>query len=213
MKKRRTRSLSSEETRLWVSIARTATPLKGKAAPALPPEEPAPGEAVAALKGQPGGQTGGKGNGKAPASPPPFPPPGAHAGLPAAWSAPPYVPPGQPASAASRLPPLHPIERPTRRKIGKGRIALDGRIDLHGQTEATAHGVLLFFLRQAQAQGFRHVLVITGRGASYGSTGTLKRAMPHWFSTGEFRSLVAGYEPAERGHGGEGAFYVRVRRP
>ena len=39
MKQRRTRSLSSEETRLWVSIARTAKPLKGKAAPDLPPDE------------------------------------------------------------------------------------------------------------------------------------------------------------------------------
>ncbi|WP_062115179.1 Smr/MutS family protein [Aureimonas sp. AU40] len=201
MKKRRSRSLSTEETRLWVSIARTATPLKGKSAPALPPEEPAPAPPQPSFPS---------------ASFPPAsfsPPPRQDTGLPAAWSAPPYSPVGNPPSPATRLPPLHPIERPTRRKIGKGRIALDDRIDLHGQTEAAAHGVLLFFLRQAQARGFRHVLVITGRGASYGSTGTLKRAMPHWFSTGEFRSLVAGYEPAERGHGGEGAFYVRVRRP
>ncbi len=199
MKKRRARSLSSEETRLWVSIARTATPLKGKSAPDLPPEEPALSPP--------------------PASPAPPPPPGFGAAprgdvaLPAAWSLPPYVPPGSAGPAKTRLPSLHPIERPTRRKIGKGRIALDDRVDLHGQTEATAHGVLLFFLRQAQAKGARHVLVITGRGASFGSTGTLKRALPHWFATPEFRLLVAGYEPAERGHGGEGAFYVRVRRP
>ena len=196
MKKRRSRSLSQEEARLWVSIARTATPLKGKGLPDLP-EEPAP----------------------------PPPPPPAHpsppttkmsargAGtLPQAWSAPPTAASGPAPAAPARMPPLHPIERPVRRKIGKGRIALEDRIDLHGQTEATAHGILLFFLRQAQVKGLRHVLVITGRGASFGSTGTLKRALPHWFATGEFRSLVAGYEPAERGHGGEGAFYVRVRR-
>ena len=200
MKQRRTRSLSSEETRLWVSIARTAKPLKGKAAPDLPPDEASPAPTP-------------------PAPPPNLAPPNltpmprGDVALPAAWSAPPYVPAGNAASAKPRLPPLHPIERPVRRKIGKGRIALDDRIDLHGQTEATAHGVLLFFLRQAQARGLRHVLVITGRGASFGSTGTLKRALPHWFSTGEFRVLVAGYEPAERGHGGDGAFYVRMRRP
>ena len=58
----------------------------------------------------------------------------------------------------------------------------------------------------------RHVLVITGRGASFGSRGIIKRSMPHWFDTVEFRPLVAGFEPAERGHGGDGAFYVRVRR-
>ncbi|WP_294644198.1 Smr/MutS family protein [uncultured Aureimonas sp.] len=121
-----------------------------------------------------------------------------------------------PAPARPRLaptpPPLSPIDRPVRRKIGKGRIELEDRIDLHGWTEAVAHGALLHFLRSAKARGLRHVLVITGRGASYGSTGSLKRALPHWFSTPDFRTLVSGYDQAERGHGGEGAFYVRVRR-
>ncbi|MBB3997569.1 Smr/MutS family protein [Aureimonas pseudogalii] len=184
---KRRRQLSGEETRLWVAIARSARPLKGKTAPEMPPapEVPAP-------------------------APPPPPPPG-KARATAVWTAP--VLPETPARRTPALPVLHPIERPVRRKIGKGRVALDDRIDLHGQTEAVAHGTLLFFLRGAQARGHRHVLVITGRGASFGSTGTLKRAMPHWFSTPEFRRLVAGFEPAERGHGGEGAFYVRVRRP
>ncbi len=114
--------------------------------------------------------------------------------------------------ASAVPPPIHPIDRPVRRKIGKGRIELEDRIDLHGWTEAVAHGALLHFLRSAKARGLRHVLVITGRGASFGSTGSLKRALPHWFSTADFRALVSGYDQAERGHGGEGAFYVRIRR-
>ncbi|WP_279483147.1 Smr/MutS family protein [Aureimonas sp. SK2] len=121
-------------------------------------------------------------------------------------------PPALRPRVAPAPPALHPIDRPVRRKIGKGRIELEDRIDLHGWTEAVAHGALLHFLRSAKARGLRHVLVITGRGASFGSTGSLKRALPHWFSTPDFRSLVSGYDQAERGHGGEGAFYVRVRR-
>lgn len=109
-------------------------------------------------------------------------------------------------------PALHPIERPLRRKLAKGRVPLDARIDLHDKTQVVAHYALLGFLRQAQAQGMRHVLVITGRGASFGSRGILRRAVPLWFDTPEFRSLVAGFEPADRAHGGEGAIYVRVRR-
>lgn len=194
MRKRRTRSLSEEETRLWATIARTATPLKGKTA--LDVEAP-PAAAPATAA--------------APQTPQVPVPARGDVAIPPAWGTP-YVAAGPVPPTAPRLPTLHPIERPVRRKIGKGRIPLDDRIDLHGQTEATAHGVLLFFLRQAQLRGCRHVLVITGRGASFGSTGTLKRALPHWFSTADFRPLVAGYEPAERGHGGEGAFYVRVRR-
>ena len=193
---KRKRTLSGEETRLWATIARTAKPLKGKLAPELPETEDV--SFAAAL------------------APPQVYPPKVAPPPPAAFAppVPSFLPPYMPSVSTpkTRLPHLHPIERPVRRKIGKGRIALDDRIDLHGQTEATAHDILLFFLRRAQAGGLRHVLVITGRGASFGSTGTLKRAMPHWFSTPEFRLLVAGYEPAERGHGGEGAFYVRVRR-
>lgn len=182
--KRRRRDLSGEEQRLWASIARTAQPLRGKSLPDVPPaREEAEQQAAPSHVAS-----------KGPSAPAPIQP----------------VARGR---TAAMPPPLHPIERPVRRKIGKGRIALEDRIDLHGQTEAVAHVTLLFFLRRAQGRGLRHVLVITGRGASFGSTGTLKRALPHWFSTPEFRGLVAGFEAAERGHGGAGAFYVRVRRP
>lgn len=185
--KRRRRGLSDEEQRLWASIARSTTPLKGKSVPKLEEivaDAAAPTVANAAA---------------APGRPSP-----SQTTLPMPERSKPVTP---------SLPPLHPIERPVRRKIGKGRIAIEDRIDLHGQTEATAHLALLFFLRQAYVRQLRHVLVITGRGASYGSTGILKRALPHWFATAEFRYLVAGFEPAERGHGGEGAFYVRLRKP
>ena len=111
-----------------------------------------------------------------------------------------------------KIPPLHPIERPVTKKLGKGRLPIEARIDLHDMTQIVAHYALLGFLRRAQADGMRHVLVITGRGASFGSRGVIKRSLPHWFDTAEFRPLVAGFEPAERGHGGDGAFYVRVRR-
>ncbi|WP_182087199.1 Smr/MutS family protein [Aureimonas sp. ME7] len=179
---RRRRDLSGEEKRLWASVARSAVPLHGKTMPEPPPE------------------------------PVPAPEPAVPLSKPI-----PSLPTTSAARAGQRAvpstaPALHPIERPTRRKIGKGRIELEDRIDLHGQTEAIAHGALLFFLRRAQTSQFRHVLVITGRGASFGSTGSLRRALPHWFSTPEFRALVSGFEQAERGHGGEGAFYVRVRR-
>ncbi|EAU42038.1 Smr protein/MutS2 C-terminal [Fulvimarina pelagi HTCC2506] len=104
------------------------------------------------------------------------------------------------------------IERPTRRKISKGRIAIEARIDLHEMTQDRAHAALSNFLRQAQALGLRHVLVITGRGKPGGSRGILRRMVPLWFASTEFRALVSAFESAERHHGGEGALYVRVRR-
>jgi DNA-nicking Smr family endonuclease len=106
----------------------------------------------------------------------------------------------------------HPLERPVKRKIAKGRLALEARIDLHGMIQSEAHGFLLGFLMKAHARGLRHVLVITGKGTSLGSDGALKRAVPLWFSLPEFRPLISSYEPAARNHGGDGALYVRLAR-
>ncbi len=106
----------------------------------------------------------------------------------------------------------HPLERPVKRKIAKGRLALEARIDLHGLIQSEAHGMLLDFLLRAHGRGLRHVLVITGKGSSMGSEGALKRAVPLWFSKPEFRFLISSYETAAQHHGGEGALYIRLSR-
>ncbi|MFP3787233.1 Smr/MutS family protein, partial [Burkholderia sp. SIMBA_024] len=79
-------------------------------------------------------------------------------------------------------------------------------------TQGEAHGLLYGFLVSAHARGLRHVMVITGKGRSFGSEGILRQAVPHWFSTPLFRLLVSAYEDAARHHGGHGALYVRLRR-
>jgi DNA-nicking Smr family endonuclease len=108
----------------------------------------------------------------------------------------------------------HPLERPVKRKIAKGRLPLEARIDLHGLYQSEAHDMLLDFLLRAHQRGLRHVLVITGKGSSMGSEGALKRAAPLWFSKPEFRYLISSYESAAQHHGGDGALYIRLaRRP
>ena len=115
-------------------------------------------------------------------------------------------------TARGKEPKHHPLERPVKRKIAKGRLPLEARIDLHGMIQSEAHGFLLGFLIKAHERGLRHVLVITGKGTSIGSDGALKRAVPLWFSLPEFRPLISSYEPAARNHGGDGALYVRIAR-
>jgi DNA-nicking Smr family endonuclease len=106
----------------------------------------------------------------------------------------------------------HGIDRPTRQKLAKGRLPIEGKVDLHGLTQNEAHSLLLSFLHRAHADGRRHVLVVTGKGSSLGSEGALKRAVPAWFATPAFRGIVSGHETAARGHGGSGAIYVRLRK-
>jgi DNA-nicking Smr family endonuclease len=111
-------------------------------------------------------------------------------------------------------PPLAPLEKRLRQRLGRGSETPDSRIDLHGMTQDRAHRALLSFLRRAQADGARVVLVITGKGARGPASepGVLRRAVPQWLALPEFRSFVVGYEIAHVTHGGEGALYVRVRR-
>lgn len=104
------------------------------------------------------------------------------------------------------------LEKPVIRKLARGRLPIEGRIDLHGMTQSEAHNLLFDFLARSHGRGLRHVLVITGKGFSRGSEGVLKRHVPQWLAKPEFRFLISGHEDAARSHGGDGALYVRLRR-
>jgi DNA-nicking Smr family endonuclease len=122
-----------------------------------------------------------------------------------------------PAPKPASKPPLPVVglERREKQRLARGTQGIDLRIDLHGKTQSEAHAALLGFLRHAQAEGARFVLVITGKGGGpgpYGERGILKRQVPHWLRLPEFRLLVLAIEDAHATHGGEGALYVRMRR-
>lgn len=104
------------------------------------------------------------------------------------------------------------LDAPTLDKLSKGRLPIEGRVDLHGMTQDQAHSLLLSFLKRAHAGGVRYVLVITGKGSSSGGDGVLRRAVPHWLATPPFRALVSSHDLAARHHGGSGAIYIRLRR-
>jgi DNA-nicking Smr family endonuclease len=119
------------------------------------------------------------------------------------------------ASKPAKPPPLEPIGRKMKQQIARGRQAIDGRLDLHGMTQAEAYDALHRYLRRGQDRGVKVVLVITGKGGGRDSAagrGVLKRMAPLWLAQPEFRDLIIGFESAGAGHGGEGALYVRIRR-
>lgn len=182
----RDRKLSREERILWGKVARTTKPLPGRMdAFAEEREEDEFGDMLAA-----------------PVSPPIV------KAKPDDWDVPSYQAPPQEKPKGIH----HPLERPVKRKLQKGHLPLEGRIDLHGLVQSEAHNMLLDFIIRAHERGMRHVLVITGKGRSMGSDGALKRAVPIWFRKPEFRFLISSYETAADRHGGEGAIYVRLSR-
>jgi DNA-nicking Smr family endonuclease len=126
--------------------------------------------------------------------------------------------PPRPAAAPrpKPAPGLAPIERRQKKRLARGTEPIEARLDLHGCTQHEAHAALLQFLRRAQHNGARYVLVITGKGRAgsdgFREAGVLKRQVPLWLAMPEFRGYVVGFEDAAASHGGEGALYVRMRR-
>jgi DNA-nicking Smr family endonuclease len=112
---------------------------------------------------------------------------------------------------------LGPMDRREKQRLARGIEPIHGRLDLHGKSQAQAHAELLRFLHRAQTEGKRFVLVITGKGsgprADSSERGVLKRQVPLWLGQPELRAYVAGFEQAHIRHGGDGALYVRLRRP
>ena len=147
------------------------------------------------------------------AEPATAPPPPRPRAKPAPVIAAPVAPPKRVAPSA---PPLASLTRRTKKRIARGNHAIDGRLDLHGMTQAEAHDTLFGFLHAKQVRGAKVVLVITGKGArgsdDGGGRGVLKRMVPMWLGMPDFRGLIVGFESAAIGHGGEGALYVSLRK-
>jgi DNA-nicking Smr family endonuclease len=124
-------------------------------------------------------------------------------------------------------PPLTGLDRMSERRMTRGQVEIESRIDLHGTGIERSRERLLNFLVTSRASGLRMVLVITGKGASpftrhtlHGSDhfhsperqGRLRRLVPDWFHESVFREHIAGFQPAHPRHGGGGAFYVKLRK-
>lgn len=107
-------------------------------------------------------------------------------------------------------PALDPIEPRRKHRIAKAREEIGARLDLHGLDQDRARGVLERFLVRAWDDGFRAVLVITGKGVQ--GDGILKRRTPEWLAAPHLAHMVAGISDAARHHGGEGALYVALKR-
>jgi DNA-nicking Smr family endonuclease len=113
------------------------------------------------------------------------------------------------------------LDRQTARRLERGRVAVEARLDLHGMRQREAHAALRKFLKWAVAKDYRHVLVITGKGAEPDAwasfykeeaRGVLRASVPRWLAAPDLAHIVLSYSEAPRRLGGEGALYVRLRR-
>lgn len=105
------------------------------------------------------------------------------------------------------------------RKLARGQMSIDARIDLHGMRQEEARRALRSFILSAHSRDARNVLVITGKGRSGGDAawyepnqrGVLRQEVPRWLMSSDFSQVVVGHTAAHPRHGGEGALYVQLR--
>ncbi|MEM9318675.1 MAG: Smr/MutS family protein [Pseudomonadota bacterium] len=107
----------------------------------------------------------------------------------------------------------------THKKMVRGKITPEARIDLHGMTLARAHPVLTRFIQNAHAAGKRLVLVITGKGRDRDDDGpipirrgVLRHQVPAWLQSPPLGAVVLDIRTAHLKHGGDGAYYVYLKR-
>lgn len=207
----RRRNLSDEESTLWERVARSARRLHPepnraadtRAGPVPDPGAPVPPRPRKVIAKPP-----------PKASPLPMPPPppvrASRLNLDLAESV---------SQSLARAPVQ--MDRNAHMRMMRGKLAPEGRIDLHGMTLAQAHPALIGFILNAHARGLRLVLVITGKGRSrpdddFGAiprrAGALKHEVPQWLRSGPLRGAVLEIREAHRSHGGTGAYYVYLRK-
>lgn len=104
------------------------------------------------------------------------------------------------------------IDRANAERLKRGLHRIEARLDLHGMTQAEAHGTLSDFVAASRAAGRRCVLVITGRGLGQSGPGVLKSSVPRWLEEPELRRHILAIAPAQAQHGGPGATYLLLRR-
>lgn len=188
---KRPRHLSADEKALWDRVAARATPMN----PALKAEAPVPSAKPA----------------KTPVDIPDF-----EVGAKVPEMARHNLAPG--IGMQLRSAPLQ-MDAKSFGQMTRGKLKPEARIDLHGMTVAEAHPELVDFILRAHASGKRLVLVITGKGKARDDggpmplrQGVLRHQVPQWLSLPPLGSCVLQVTPSHKRHGGEGAYYVYLRR-
>ena len=103
------------------------------------------------------------------------------------------------------------VNRATLRDLASGVRAPEATLDLHRFTARDAERKLREFLAAGSAAGHHCVLVVSGRGNHSSSEPVLRQAIVDWIA-GPMSRYALALTTATPRHGGDGAFYVLLRR-
>ena len=110
-----------------------------------------------------------------------------------------------------------------KKNIKKKSFIIDKKIDFHGINLLDAEELFFNTIMECYNSGLRCLLFVTGKGL-YKAKNEYKNDLPklyhgvirgefvNWVTSYKFAKHILSYEKASVEHGGEGAFYVYLRR-
>ena len=102
------------------------------------------------------------------------------------------------------------IDRTSARRMQRGQVPIEDRLDLHGLSQEQAQKEVKAFISSAVQKNFRHVLIITGKGRD--GHGILRERVPEWLKDAPLCYHLNAISYAQPKDGGKGALYIRLKR-
>jgi DNA-nicking Smr family endonuclease len=95
------------------------------------------------------------------------------------------------------------------KKLRSGKLAVDMTLDLHGLTVEQARMQLIDFLEECRQSGYRHVIIVHGKGFRSQHRPVIKPMVNRWLKQAEEVLAFCSAQPKD---GGTGAVYVLLRK-
>ena len=96
------------------------------------------------------------------------------------------------------------------KELNSGKFKVQSKIDLHGYKLKEAKILFFEFLQNSFYSNKRNVLVISGKGVN--GNGKIKLSIPVWITSSRLSPLIYFYSIAAPKDGGNGAYYIRLRK-
>jgi DNA-nicking Smr family endonuclease len=109
------------------------------------------------------------------------------------------------------------LDKNSARRMKRGKMQIDARLDLHGYRQDEAICILADFIINSVRSKKRCVLVITGKGLHHEKpgdrvAGVLRKNVPIWLNEEPNRSQILSFSHAVPSDGGVGALYVLLKK-
>ena len=102
------------------------------------------------------------------------------------------------------------VDKKTINKIKKGSFTINAKLDLHGCRLNEAEKLLKIFILEKFSKNEQNLLIISGKGKN--GKGVIKSSIPNWLEKPPLSEKVYVFSKAQNKDGGEGAYFVRLRK-